>query len=304
MKIGWIGVGNMGKPMAKHIQEYASEFTVCDLNQEAAVDILENGGKWAETPSECAQDKDILFMSLPMPQDVEKVSTGKDGIIESVKPGTILLDASTNSLSMVKKLHKIFDEKGVELLDCPVSGGVIGAINKDMSIMVGGNESTYKKIKPVLDAMGDKAIYCGPVGSGTICKLSHQLFSGLLLGITTEVLTSGVKAGMDLDTLIDAISRCASAKNPPFDNWKASQEYNFEGDEMSFFLELAAKDIRLACEMARENKVPLDMANIFEQNIIEAMNKGWGKKNSGIVRKIIADRAGVTLDYAPGGFSS
>ena len=87
MKIGWIGVGNMGKPMAKHIQEYASEFTVCDLNQEAAVDILENGGKWAETPSECAQDKDILFMSLPMPQDVEKVSTGKDGIIESVKPG-------------------------------------------------------------------------------------------------------------------------------------------------------------------------------------------------------------------------
>ena len=77
MKIGWIGVGNMGKPMAKHIQEYASEFTVCDLNQEAAVDILENGGKWAETPSECAQDKDILFMSLPMPQDVEKVSTGK-----------------------------------------------------------------------------------------------------------------------------------------------------------------------------------------------------------------------------------
>jgi 3-hydroxyisobutyrate dehydrogenase and related beta-hydroxyacid dehydrogenases len=169
--------------------------------------------------------------------------------------------------------------------------------------MVGGEESTYKKIKPTLDAMGDKAIYCGPVGSGTICKLSHQLFSALLLGITTEVLTSGVKAGMDLDTLIDAISRCASAKNPPFDNWKESKEYNFEGNEMSFFLELAAKDVRLACEMGRENKVPMDMANIIEQKVIEAMNNGWGKKNSGIVRKIIADRAGVELDYAPGGFS-
>ena len=267
MKIGWIGIGNMGKPMAKHIQEYASEFTVCDLNQEAAVDILEDGGIWAETPSKCAENKDVLFMSLPMPQDVEKVCLGKDGIIESVKDGTIILDASTNSLSMVKKLHKLFEEKGVEFLDCPVSGGVVGAMKKDMSIMVGGKESTYNKIKPVLDAMGDKAIYCGPVGSGTICKLSHQLFSGLLLGITTEVLTSGVKAGMDLDTLVDAISRCASAKNPPFDNWKAAKEYNFEGNEMSFFLELAAKDVRLACEMGRENKVPLDMANILEQKV-------------------------------------
>ena len=303
MKVGWIGVGNMGKPMAKHIQEHVSEFTVCDLNQESAIDILEDGGIWAETPAECAKDKDVVFMSLPMPQDVEKVSIGESGIIESIKKNSIVLDVSTNSLAMVKKLHKLFNEKGVEFLDCPVSGGVIGAMNKDMSIMVGGEESTYNKIKPTLDAMGDKAIYCGPVGSGTICKLSHQLFSALLLGITTEVLTSGVKAGMDLDTLIDAISRCASAKNPPFDNWKEAKEYNFEGNEMSFFLELAAKDVRLACEMGRENKVPMDMANIIEQKVIEAMNNGWGKKNSGIVRKIIADRAGVKLDYAPGGFS-
>ena len=303
MKVGWIGVGNMGKPMAKHIQEHVSEFTVCDLNQESAIDILEDGGIWAETPAECAKDKDVVFMSLPMPQDVEKVSIGESGIIESVKKNSVVLDVSTNSLAMVKKLHKLFNEKGVEFLDCPVSGGVIGAMNKDMSIMVGGEESTYNKIKPTLDAMGDKAIYCGPVGSGTICKLSHQLFSALLLGITTEVLTSGVKAGMDLDTLIDAISRCASAKNPPFDNWKEAKEYNFEGNEMSFFLELAAKDVRLACEMGRENKVPMDMANIIEQKVIEAMNNGWGKKNSGIVRKIIADRAGIKLDYAPGGFS-
>ena len=262
MKVGWIGVGNMGKPMAKHIQEHVSEFTVCDLNQESAIDILEDGGIWAETPAECAKDKDVVFMSLPMPQDVEKVSIGESGIIESIKKNSIVLDVSTNSLAMVKKLHKLFDQKGVEFLDCPVSGGVIGAMNKDMSIMVGGQESTYNQIKSTLDAMGDKAIYCGPVGSGTICKLSHQLFSALLLGITTEVLTSGVKAGMDLDTLVDAISRCASAKNPPFDNWKESKEYNFEGNEMSFFLELAAKDVRLACEMGRENKVPMDLSLI------------------------------------------
>ena len=202
---------------------------MCIRDRESAIDILEDGGIWAETPAECAKDKDVVFMSLPMPQDVEKVSIGESGIIESIKKNSIVLDVSTNSLAMVKKLHKLFDQKGVEFLDCPVSGGVIGAMNKDMSIMVGGQESTYNQIKSTLDAMGDKAIYCGPVGSGTICKLSHQLFSALLLGITTEVLTSGVKAGMDLDTLVDAISRCASAKNPPFDNWKESKDYNFEG---------------------------------------------------------------------------
>ena len=303
MDIGWIGIGNMGKPMAKNIQTYATKFTVNDLNQESAIDILESGGNWANSPAECAKGKDIIFMCLPMPADVEKVCLEENGILEGIDSNTIVIDSSTNSLSMVKKLHKIFADKGITFMDCPVSGGVIGAMNKDMSIMVGGQESTYNQIKSTLDAMGDKAIYCGPVGSGTICKLSHQLFSALLLGITTEVLTSGVKAGMDLDTLVDAISRCASAKNPPFDNWKESKEYNFEGNEMSFFLELAAKDVRLACEMGRENKVPMDMANIIEQKVIEAMNKGWGKKNSGIVRKIIADRAGVELDYAPGGFS-
>ena len=90
MKVGWIGVGNMGKPMAKHIQEHVSEFTVCDLNQEAAIDILENGGIWAETPAECAKDKDVVFMSLPMPQDVEKVSIGESGIIESISPGRLI----------------------------------------------------------------------------------------------------------------------------------------------------------------------------------------------------------------------
>ena len=89
MKVGWIGVGNMGKPMAKHIQEHVSEFTVCDLNQESAIDILEDGGIWAETPAECAKDKDVVFMSLPMPQDVEKVSIGESGIIESIKKNSL-----------------------------------------------------------------------------------------------------------------------------------------------------------------------------------------------------------------------
>ena len=303
MDIGWIGIGNMGKPMAKNIQAFSTQFTVNDLNQESAIDILESGGNWASSPAECAKDKDIIFMCLPMPADVEKVCLGENGILEGINSKTIVIDSSTNSLSMVKKLHEIFDKKGITFMDCPVSGGVIGAVKKDLCVMAGGDKEIYNKIKPALDAMGDKVMYCGPTGSGTICKLSHNLFSGLLMNITSEVLASGIKAGVDLATLLEAISKGASGKNPPLENWIKATQNDFAADEYSFFLELGAKDVKLACEMGRENKVPMDMSNILEQNLIEMLNRGWGRKNSGILRKLIAEKAGVEFEYAPGGFA-
>ena len=303
MDIGWIGIGNMGKPMAKNIQTYATKFTVNDLNQESAIDILESGGNWANSPAECAKGKDIIFMCLPMPADVEKVCLEENGILEGIDSNTIVIDSSTNSLSMVKKLHKIFADKGITFMDCPVSGGVIGAVKKDLCVMAGGDKEIYNKIKPALDAMGDKVMYCGATGSGTICKLSHNLFSGLLMNIASEVLASGIKAGVDLSTLLEAISKGASGKNPPLANWINATQNDFAADEYSFFLDLGAKDVKLACEMGRENKVPMDMANILEQNLIEKLNRGWGRKNSGILRKLIAEKAGIEFEYAPGGFA-
>jgi|TARA_B100001750_G_scaffold62406_1_gene49584 3-hydroxyisobutyrate dehydrogenase len=303
MDIGWIGIGNMGKPMAKNIQTYATKFTVNDLNQESAIDILESGGNWANSPAECAKGKDIIFMCLPMPADVEKVCLEENGILEGIDSNTIVIDSSTNSLSMVKKLHKIFADKGITFMDCPVSGGVIGAVKKDLCVMAGGDKEIYNKIKPALDAMGDKVMYCGATGSGTICKLSHNLFSGLLMNIASEVLASGIKAGVDLSTLLEAISKGASGKNPPLANWINATQNDFAADEYSFFLELGAKDVKLACEMGRENKVPMDMSNILEQNLIEILNRGWGRKNSGILRKLIAEKAGIEFEYAPGGFA-
>ena len=303
MDIGWIGIGNMGKPMAKNVQTFSTKFTVNDLNQESAIDILESGGNWANSPAECAKGKDIIFMCLPMPADVEKVCLEENGILEGIDSNTIVIDSSTNSLSMVKKLHKIFSDKGITFMDCPVSGGVIGAVKKDLCVMAGGDKEIYNKIKPALDAMGDKVMYCGDTGSGTICKLSHNLFSGLLMNIASEVLASGIKAGVDLATLLEAISKGASGKNPPLANWINATQNDFAADEYSFFLELGAKDVKLACEMGRENKVPMDMANILEQNLIEILNRGWGRKNSGILRKLIAEKAGIEFEYAPGGFA-
>ena len=117
------------------------------------------------------------------------------------------------------------------------------------------------------------------------------------MNITSEVLSSGVKAGMDLGTLLNAISKCASGKNPPLENWINATQNDFAADEYSFFLELGAKDVKLACEMGRENNVPMDMANIAEQNMIEAMNKGWGKKNWTLSEVLDLPSLNLKLEY-------
>ena len=297
MRVGWIGVGNMGNPMAKHVLEEGHEFTVHDLRKEAAANLLEMGARWATTPAETSEGQDITFTSLPVPRDVQAVCLGDQGIIEGVSPNGVVVDLSTNSLSTVRELHRVFREQsGIEFMDIPVSGGVRGAIERDLCVMAGGDEATYARIKPVLDVMGDKVMYCGPAGNGTICKLCHQLFGSILGHGTAEVLTMGVKAGVSLEILVEAISKSATGKNPPLHGWRTgAAERNFEPDPLTFFLELARKDVRLACEIGREVNVPMEIANIVEQRMIEAMNRGWGRKKAGITRLLQEEKAGVQL---------
>ena len=285
--------------MARHVLEAGHEFTVHDLRQDAAADLLEAGATWASSPAAAAEGQDIVFTCLPMPTHVEAVCLGNEGIIEGASQETVVVDSSTNSVAVVRRLHEAFAAKGIEFMDVPVSGGVRGAIARDLCVMAGGNEATYDRIKPVLDAMGDKVMYCGPVGNGTVCKLCHQLFGSILGAGTLEVLTVGVKAGVPLQTLVEAISRSAAGKNPPLEGWKQGPPSNdFEPDELTFYFELGRKDVRLACELGRQFDVPMDLANIVEQRMIEGMNRGWGKKKSGIVRLLQQERSGVDLSKA------
>ncbi|RMF91831.1 MAG: NAD(P)-dependent oxidoreductase [Nitrospinota bacterium] len=296
MKIGWIGLGNMGKPMAKHVQEAGYEFAVHDLRRNVAADMLEAGAHWAESPAEVAEGKDIVFTCLPMPEDVASVALGPRGILEGLPPHGIFIDMSTNSLSMIKHLHAAFADKGRRMLDAPVSGGVQGAISRDLVVMASGDAETYQQVKPVLDAIGDKVIYCGPIGNGTICKLCHNLMTAGIYQVLAEILTMGVKAGVDVATLADAMSKGATGKQPPLARWwDTTFKGKFEGTPMSFYLELMRKDVRLACELGREVNVPMEIANIVEQRFITAMNRGWGRMNSNAAILLQEERAGVKL---------
>ena len=295
MKIAWIGIGHMGKPMAKHMMTAAEEFTVHDLNPEAATDMLEDGAHWADTPAEAASGKDLVVTCLPMPQHVNAVSFGDDGISEGVEEGATVIDCTSNSLDMVRSLHARYAEQGVTFLDTPVSGGVIGAMERDLAVYVGGDRDTYESIKATLDAMGDKVQYCGGIGTGTICKLMNQLFGAMVGMARMEVVTAGVKAGVELDVLVKAIHEGSGGKRRPFDGFERPPEDDYDDTELSFYLELGAKDVRLANEIGRSLRVPQPLANLTEARLIEALNRGWGKKRNEVSGEIQQEISNVNL---------
>lgn len=294
MKIAWIGIGHMGKPMAKHMMTAAEEFTVHDLRREAATDMLEDGANWADTPAEAAAGKDLVVTCLPMPPHVDAVSFGDDGIAEGVDEGTTVIDCTSNSLDMVQSLHQRYADQGVSFLDAPVSGGVVGAQKRDLAVYVGGDRDTYDAIKPTLDAMGDKVQYCGGIGTGTICKQMNQLFNATVAMARMEVITAGVKAGVDFEVLVKAIHEGSGGKRRPFDGFERPPE-DYDDTEHTFYLELMAKDVRLANEIGRSMQVPLLLGNLTEARMIEGLNRGWGKKRGEIIGEIQQEISNVDL---------
>ena len=166
MRVGFIGLGMMGKGMAANLQKAGHELVLHDLSRAAAEPFLAKGAVWANSPKEVGGQSEVVFTSLPVPADVEQVALGPNGLIEGMRPDTAFFDMSTNSVATVRKIHAAFAEKNLYMLDAPVSGGPSGAASGKMAIWVGGDEQIFNRHKPALDAMGDQAAYIGPIGAG------------------------------------------------------------------------------------------------------------------------------------------
>src|SRR3954454_19560450 len=205
--VGFVGLGTMGGRMVTNLQKAGYKVVVHDLQRQPASHHLQAGAEWAASPRELSEKSNVILTSLPEPADVERVALGADGLIEGVRKDAAYFDLSTNAQSMVKKIHDAFAAKGAHMLDAPVSGGPSGAASRKMAIWVGGDKAVYEKHKSVLDAMGDKAAYIGPIGSATVAKLVHNMAGYAIQTAIAEVFTMGVKAGMD-----------------PFDLWKAVRQ--------------------------------------------------------------------------------
>jgi len=299
MDIGFIGVGNMGAGMANNLLKAGYTLTINDIRRDAAGPLLERGAQWAETPQQIAMQSEITFTSLPGPPDVEAVALGAEGILAGIKPGSVYIDLSSNSPTLVRRLHDIFQERGVHMLDAPVSGGVIGARTGLLAVMVGGDEALYQRVKPVLDAIGDNVVYCGAIGAGSICKLVHNTISAITSQAITELFTLGVKAGADPKALWEttrrgAFGRGAGGIHRLPESW-FSGDFEPDWDKGFFATKLMRKDVGLATQLAREYSVPMALASLTEQELIEAINRGWGDNPTTKVRVLQEERAGVQV---------
>ncbi|HHZ62564.1 MAG TPA: NAD(P)-dependent oxidoreductase [Dehalococcoidia bacterium] len=292
VKVGFIGVGFMGRHMARNIIKGGHDLTVFDINKDAAEELLSLGATWAASPRAAAQASEVVFTSLPRPQDVEEVTTGEGGLMSGMSSGTAYFDLSTTDPSTIKRIAEAGNARGVQVLDAPVSGGTGGAEAATLCVMVGGDKDTYDKFKPVLDLIGDKAMYCGGLGSGAVSKIVNNLI-GLSVGVLlSEAFTMGIKAGVDAQTLFEAVSGSSGNTTSMRSFPNGIFQRNFDP---GFQVDLAAKDVGLATQLGRDLRVPMEMSNIAQQRYIDAQNKGWGRLAAGAVARVQEERSGVEI---------
>jgi len=276
MRVGFIGIGQMGHHMSGHILEAGYALTVHDKNKEATKPLLVLGAQWRDNPRQVAQSSDVVFTSLPTPSIVEDVVYGENGLKSGWKPGDIFVDMSTNSPTTIRHIAEDARILGVSVLDAPVSGGTKGAEMGTLAIMVGGDAAALEKVRKILQTMGKNIFQVGDVGCGNIAKLVNNLISLTTNAITAEAFVLGVKAGIDPQVLWNVVrvgtGSCWSLEQMPDTIFKANFEPGFK-------LSLGLKDIGLALALGRETGVPLSIGAAVQHGLDAAVEAGLAEKS-------------------------
>ncbi len=291
MKIGFIGLGTMGGAMALNLRKAKFDLVVHDLRADIAKPVLDAGATWADSVSALGKVADVVLTSLPGPRETEAVGAE---LMSSMKSGGVWFDLTTNSPTVVRALSARCAEHGIAMLDAPVSGGPHGAKSGKMALLVGGDEQVFNNHRKVLDAIGDQVIYIGPIGAGTVAKLVHNCAGYAIQTALAEVFTVGVKAGVDPLALWAAVRQCSLGRQRTFDRL-GRQFLQGSFDPPDFALKLALKDVTLATELGRELGVPMRVANLAHADMTEALNRGWGHRDSRIPMLLQEERAGVEI---------
>ncbi len=290
--VGFIGLGNLGTPIAQNIQRAGFPMTVYDAREGATRPLLEGGSRLAASPGEVAAVSDVILTSVPGPAEVEEIALGPDGILSGINPGDVYVDLSTSRPSLIRRIGKVFEEKGAHVLDAPVLASPAAAANREVIVMPSGDKHIYEQFLPVFETFADKIVYQGDLGMGSTCKLVNNMITLAVRQVVAEGLTLGMKAGLDLDALMDAGSR-----NILGTQREGLERTVFQGKyhPPSFRQALARKDISLANELARELNVPMPVANIVEQLAIQCGNQGWGDMDTHIIYRLQEQAAGVEI---------
>lgn len=289
MRLGFIGTGNIGNPMARNLIKAGHDLVVNDLRPDACANLLELGAVWTESPAAVASQTGVIFTSLPGPAEVEAVLTGVEGILAGAQPGTVYFDLSTNAPATARRLAAVAAERGVAYLDAPVSGGVTGAEQATLAVMVGGDKATFETHKPLLEAIGANVFHLGEVGAGCTAKLANNLVAIGTSHLINEALVMGVRAGIDAQTLYQVMN--VSSASRFVQGVPRLLERAF--DAPTFTLALSAKDVGLAVGVGREHGVPMPASAAVEQALLAASVAGHGGKASNASLLWLESLAGV-----------
>lgn len=293
MRIGFIGLGVMGKRMAINILKSGYELTVYDLNKESVKDLEQLGARSATSYKEIAKDKDIIFTSLPNSAIVESVLLAEEGIINSADESTIIIDLSSITPKSVQKIANIANSKNITVLDAPVSGGASGAEKGTLTIMVGGEKEAFDKSLDVLNCIGTKIYHVGDVGAGDTVKLVNNLLLGINMVAVSEALALGVKAGLKPEILYDIISQSSGssyALTAKYKNFIAKGNF-----EPGFMIDLQYKDLQLAVDTAKDLKMPLMIGNVSQQMFEMARGKNLGNEDISAVIKLYEELGNILV---------
>ncbi|OWV93624.1 hypothetical protein ATY79_27200 [Rhizobium sp. R693] len=294
MKVAVIGLGLMGLSIAKNVAKAGFDLKVFDINEAAAASIPESIVSVAKTPGDAGRDTDVVLLSLPGPTEVKSVCLGPGTLSETLKPGAVIVDLSTNGVDVVKELEAKLKDKGVSFLDGPVSGGPWGAADGTLAIWVGGDKAAFEKALPVLKAAGKAIEHMGAVGTGTITKLVHNTGANIRHVMLSEIMNLGVKAGIEPLALFKAIREGSNGLQRTFDGI-AMKYMDGTYDEPAFRLRHAHKDLRLALELADGMGLQMDLSKAVMTQLEAAMDKGWADRDSSAVALISQQAAGIEI---------
>lgn len=286
--IGFIGLGVMGKPMARNLMKAGYELTVYNRSRGKVEELVGEGAKAAESPREVAGNCEIIITMLPDSPQVEEIVAGDNGILEGVREGALLVDMSTISPVVSKELAGKAREKGASMLDAPVSGGEPGAINGTLSIMVGGSEEDFERAKPVFDVMGETVTHVGESGTGQVVKACNQIVVALTIEAVSEALVLGSKAGVDPAKVIGVLSGGLAGNKVMEVRGENFLKHQFAP---GFRLELHRKDLGIALAAGREYEVPLPVTAIVDQILEALVANGSGGMDHSAILTFIEDLA-------------
>lgn len=277
LKIGWIGTGVMGLQMVKHLINHGYICYIFSRTKQKASELIDMGAKWTDTPKKLTSVSDVIFTMVGFPEDVKQVYFGKNGIYEGLKPGKILVDMTTTKPSLAIEIYKKAKEKGAYFLDAPVSGGDVGAKNATLSIMVGGDKEVHEQVKPLFKVLGENIIFQGKAGSGQHTKMCNQVvIAGTMIGVC-ESLLYGYKAGLDLNTMLNSITKGA-AGCWTLDNL-APRIIN-KNFEPGFYIEHFIKDMGIAVEESKRMNLQLPGLSLVKNIYNKAIEYNLLKKGT------------------------